>query len=146
MHNRLAPELRKNCDSLHTGLRPGRRPRAFLFFYLLVAFGLAMAADMRRRLSLPHGTESVSSAPRTAQDRAIWPGMGLEEALQAFENNYRAPNSADRFHELNIAGSRNLIEDLSVLSDKIRVSAKPTPRTHLFAPVHTTGTVVGAKA
>jgi hypothetical protein len=52
--------------------------------------------------------------------------MGLEEALQAFENNYRAPNSSGRFHELNIAGSRNLIEDLSLLNDKIRVSAKPT--------------------
>ena len=54
MHNRLAPELRKNCDSLHTGSRPGRRPRAFLFFYLLVAFALAMAglAGMRGRLSL----------------------------------------------------------------------------------------------
>ncbi len=126
MHNRLAPELRKNRDSLQTCLQPGRRPRAFLSFHLPVAFALAMAglAGHARALEPPAGTESVSSAPRTAQDRAIWPRMGLEEALEAFEKNYRAPNSAGRFHELNMAGSQNLVEDLSVLNDKIRVSAK----------------------
>ena len=115
MHNRPAPELRKSRDSQQSSLRPRGKPRPFLSFYFMTAFALAMPALVAHAQPLePPGsaTSSVAPAPHTAQGQTILPQMGLEEALQAFEGNYRAPQSPGRLRELNQEGSQNLIMDL----------------------------------
>ena len=137
MHNRPAPELRKNGDSQQSPFRPGGKPRPFLSFYFLTAFALAIPGLVAHAQPLePPGpaTASVAPAPHTAQEQTILPQMGLEEALQAFEGNYRAPQSAVRIRELNQEGSQNLIKDLLVLNGKISAAAKHSHETVPLSP------------
>ena len=69
------------------------------------------------------GDESAMPAPQP-NGQTISPQMGLDEALRAFEGNYRAPNSADRFRDLDLIKSENLIRDLSILSAKLYAVSK----------------------
>jgi hypothetical protein len=137
MHNRPAPELRKNGDRQQSPLRPGGKARPFLFFCFMTAFALAMPGFVAHAQPLePPGpaTGSVAPAPHTAQEQTILPHMDLQEALQAFEGNYRAPHSAVRLRELNQEGSQNSIKDLHVLNGKIRAAAKHSREAFPLSP------------
>ncbi len=92
----------------------------------IAAFALfAGLAGHARALETPRpDSEMPAPAPEAPNAQSIWPKMGLDEALQAFEKSYRAPNSADRFHALNLTASQTVITDLSVLSAKLLAASK----------------------
>ncbi len=86
---------------------------------------LAGLAGHAHALEAPRpDSEKPAPAPGAPNGQSIWPQMGMDEARQAFEKSYRAPNSADRFHELNLTGSQTVITDLSVLSAKLLAASK----------------------
>ena len=87
----------KTGDSQQSAMRPGRKPRPFLSFYFLAAVTLAVSglAGTAQAIEPPgSGAAALPVAPHIAQQQTILPRMGLEEALEAFERNYRAPQSA----------------------------------------------------
>ncbi len=128
---------RKTGDSQQSAMRPGRKPRPFLSFYFLAAVTLAISGLAGTALAIEppgSGAAALPVAPHIAQQQTILPQMGLEEALEAFERNYRAPQSAARFRELNQEGSQNLLRDLLVLNDKIRIAAKHSHEASPLSP------------
>jgi hypothetical protein len=140
MYAHQAPKLHENCDALRSGKRTGQRPARFRaskpcsmaargsgasYMIWIAALGFAMAGLAAGAHEPPApGAASMEPEPHAAQDPAILPRMGLEEALQAFEQNYRAPNAAGRFQEMSLAGSRNLVRELSVLNAKLFVASR----------------------
>ena len=105
------------------------RPRRDSAVMTIAAFALfAGLAGHAHALEAPRpDSEKAAPAPQAPNGQSIWPKMGLDEALQAFEKSYRAPNSADRFHELNLTNSQTVITDLSVLSAKLLAASKHSP-------------------
>ncbi len=81
----------------------------------------ALAGDVHALDPSSPANERTALAPPVP---AVLPQMELEEALQAFERNYRAPDAAGRLQALNPASSQTLIKDLSVLSAKLLAQSR----------------------
>jgi hypothetical protein len=88
----------------------------------------ALAGDARGLESSRPGND------KTEPGQAITPQMGLDEALQAFERNYRAPDSAERFQALTPASAQASIKDLSALSAKLLADPKRSQKNIALKP------------
>ncbi len=89
-----------------------------------MVIGVALAGNAQAVEPSKLGNESAVPAPNAGQGQAISQQMGLDEALQAFEVNYRASESAGRFRELDLGRSQTLIRDLSALNAKRYAASK----------------------
>jgi hypothetical protein len=99
----------------------------------IAAFAFAMLAFAGNVRALePAG--AILQAPPAVREQIILPQMELGEALEIFEKNYRAPESAGRFDGLDLRSSQSLIKDLSVLSTKFSITAANAQKTISLHP------------
>ena len=89
-----------------------------------LALSLGLAGNAEALEQSASDSRSAVLAPQASGGQTISTHMALDEALQVFEANYRVPGSADRFRELDLVKSENLIRDLSVLSAKLYAVSK----------------------
>ncbi len=104
-----------------TDQRPPARPQSSNACLIKIA---ASAFMMLAFAGNACALEPAAEESALAQSEAISPQMSLDEAVQAFERNYRAPDSADHYRALTSISAQHLMKNLSVLSAKLLSASK----------------------